>query len=131
MGWNTDDLYNQPEKFGLTPIDELNDPNASWSFDYFVVWKHDETGKIYYAQDSGCSCPSPFEDYTSLSDATEVISMHDFIEVVADYYDSLAPWDYEGDRITWHTLEISDQKMASFKADCLELIQKVRESEIR
>lgn len=130
MGWYDKDLYTDPEHFGLEVIWELNDPNASYSFDIFVVWKHTETGKIYWAEDAGCSCPSPFEDYTSLDHATEVISMHDFMDEVAEYFNSLAPWNYdpEGGRINWETLEIDDHQMASFKADCVELIQKVREA---
>lgn len=71
MSWGTDDLYNQPEKFGLTQIGCLDDPEASYSFDYLIVWKH-EDGRVFYAEDSGCSCPSPFEDFTKLEDATEV-----------------------------------------------------------
>jgi hypothetical protein len=39
-------------------------------FDYRVIWRHAD-GTLYTARDSGCSCPSPFEDYTSLSDLEE------------------------------------------------------------
>lgn len=59
------DVYYNPEKFGLTIIGEANDLDASYSFDMFTVWR-DEAGQLYYASDEGCSCPSPFEDYTSL-----------------------------------------------------------------
>ena len=37
----------------------------------FVVWKHKD-GRVFWAHDSGCSCPSPFEDYNNLSDLTEL-----------------------------------------------------------
>lgn len=66
MAWNDPDPYYQPEKFGLTKLHEIDDPGASYSFDMIVLWRHDETGALYYAQDSGCSCPSPFEGFTSL-----------------------------------------------------------------
>lgn len=37
-------LYYNPEKFGLT-----------------VVYRRDLDGRLVYVEDSGCSCPSPFE----------------------------------------------------------------------
>lgn len=71
MGYGSPDPYYQPEAFGLTQIGLLDDPNACWSFNYLAVWQH-EDGRVFWAQDSGCSCPSPFEDYNSLDDLDEV-----------------------------------------------------------
>lgn len=65
MSWNDPDVYYQPEKFGLSIVREIDDPEASYSFDMIVVWKHDD-GRIFWADDSGCSCPSPFESHTNL-----------------------------------------------------------------
>jgi hypothetical protein len=28
-----------------------------------VLWRHLDTGKLFWATDSGCSCPTPFEGY--------------------------------------------------------------------
>ena len=64
-------VYYNPEKFGLTVVGELNDPWASYDFNDLVVWKHEEGG-VYWATDSGCSCPTPFETYNSLDDLHEV-----------------------------------------------------------
>lgn len=72
MGYYNPDAYNQPEAFGLIIVGELNDPDACYSFDDLVVWQHVESGVVYYAVDSGCSCPSPFEDFTSLDTLTQV-----------------------------------------------------------
>lgn len=58
MSFYAPDLYNQPEHFGLTVVGEAEDADASYSFDIFVVWR-DQSGQIYWASDSGCSCPSP------------------------------------------------------------------------
>lgn len=66
MAWDEPDVYHQPEKFGLTVVAEV-DAGASYEFDMTVVWKH-EDGRLFWATDSGCSCPSPFEAYTSLDD---------------------------------------------------------------
>lgn len=71
MGWDTPDLYNDPEKFGLKLIGSIEWYEAAWEFDLTIVLI-DESGQLYYASDSGCSCPSPFENYTNVSDATKV-----------------------------------------------------------
>lgn len=55
-------VYDDPEKYGLEMIDEVNDANADYSFDMVVVWRDVNTGIYFYDRDSGCSCPSPFED---------------------------------------------------------------------
>lgn len=66
MGYYAPDVYHQPEKFGLEPIGEIEWTEPDYSFDFTVVWKKDSD--YYFASDSGCSCPSPFEYYTSIED---------------------------------------------------------------
>lgn len=66
MGYSDPDVYNQPEAFGLTILAEL-DGGRSYDFDYIVLFQHDD-GTLFWAWDAGCSCPEPFEDFTSLSD---------------------------------------------------------------
>jgi hypothetical protein len=46
----------------------------SYSFDLVAVWTvaDDPTGRVYTATDSGCSCPTPFEDFESLAALTPV-----------------------------------------------------------
>lgn len=60
------DPYNSPEKFNLEIV-FVADNGGSYEFDMFVVWK-DTNGALYYATDSGCSCPSPFEWLEDLAD---------------------------------------------------------------
>ena len=55
-------IYYAPEKFGLTPFAEFEYSDGCYQFDTRVVWK-DEQGLLWTAHDSGCSCPTPFEDY--------------------------------------------------------------------
>lgn len=126
MGYYQNDLYNQPEQFGLTPIGELNDPDASWSFNDFVVWKH-EDGSYYFGEDSGCSCPSPFEDYTSLEKASKMESIEQFEAAVKDYFNSVAPYtaSYSG-RLDWDSEDLNSD-FQNLKADAIELIRKVAE----
>lgn len=80
MGWTNNPYYN-PEVFGLRVIAEIEWYEPCYSFDTTVVWKHDASGKYYFASDSGCSCPSPFEDYDELDDISSG-SMHDAIDYI-------------------------------------------------
>ena len=87
MGYDTPDLYYQPEAFDLKVVGSIHDPHAYYSFDDLVVWQHQETGELYWAQDSGCSYPSPFEDYTSLDSANRLTlaSWNEFEEAVKSH----------------------------------------------
>jgi hypothetical protein len=91
VGYFEQDVYYQPESFGLTKVGEIDDPQGCYSFDIICVWKHDETGKVYYARDSGCSCPSPFEGHKSLDDLTEITDVNwlDFVDTVKTH---CLPW---------------------------------------
>lgn len=87
MAWDTPDLYHQPEKFGLEPFCSLDEPGMSYSFNMFQVWRHTETNELYWAQDSGCSCPSPFQDFTSLEHATKLdkLDLPNFVAAVNEF----------------------------------------------
>lgn len=71
MGYWEDDVYYAPEKSGLEIVKELEDETLSYEFSKLVVWK-DKEGSFYWATDSGCSCPSPFEDYVKVEDLTKL-----------------------------------------------------------
>lgn len=60
-------VYGSPEKFGLTMVGSIEWDDDDYQFDLTAVWKN-STGGYYLASDSGCSCPSPFEDLNSVSD---------------------------------------------------------------
>lgn len=59
--------YVDPAKHGLTPLGEIDRPDVDYEFEIFASWKH-EDGRLFWADDSGCSCPAPFEDYKTLAD---------------------------------------------------------------
>lgn len=63
--------YHHPEATGLTVVKIIEDPDASYSFETIALWRNAD-GDLLYAEDSGCSCPSPFEDATlkQLTDET-------------------------------------------------------------
>lgn len=88
MGWSIPDVYYQPEKFGLTPVAEIEYSSGMYEFDTRVVWRH-SSGLLFTARDSGCSCPSPFEDFTSL----EQVDLFDYGEIEAEVAREVSePW---------------------------------------
>ena len=58
-------IYYEPEAFGLQEVAEIDYSTGSYEFDTRVVWKVKGHLIFYTARDSGCSCPTPFEDYYS------------------------------------------------------------------
>lgn len=62
MSYETNPYYN-PEAVGAERIGELERPNLSYAFSIFLVLREKATGLVFFADDSGCSCPSPFEDH--------------------------------------------------------------------
>lgn len=77
--FNANPAYH-PEECGLELIDTLSG-ELSWEFDDVHIWKDIESGEYYWAADSGCSCPCPFEDYDKLSELFLLKdSLHDLTE---------------------------------------------------
>src|SRR6476469_4897948 len=62
-----ENIYYNPERFGLEIVGTIDWAEPDYSFDFTAVWKKSR-GEYYLASDSGCSCPSPFEDFTSVED---------------------------------------------------------------
>ena len=58
-------IYYEPEHFGLTMIGAFEWAEPCWQFDTLAVWKS-RRGQYWIGQDSGCSCPMPFENITSV-----------------------------------------------------------------
>lgn len=77
-----DNVYYSPEKFDLEPVDEIEYSSGSYEFDTRVVWSHRPTGRLLTARDSGCSCPTPFEDYTL--ESLEVVNLAELTREVND-----------------------------------------------
>lgn len=63
-------IYYDPEKFGLVIVDVIELTDEQYQFDTLVIWRELETEKLYWARDSGCSCPTPFENYHGIEDLT-------------------------------------------------------------
>jgi hypothetical protein len=77
--------YYHPEKCGLTKVDEINDPEAEYSFKIACLWKRN-SGGFLFGIDSGCSCSSPF-DYATPETLTEIRSVGDLRAELDHWYD--------------------------------------------
>lgn len=64
--------YYNPEKCGLQLVTSYDRDNEPYNYNLVVLWMDLETGKYYVGEDSGCSCPVPFELFGSLADMKEV-----------------------------------------------------------
>lgn len=65
-------MYFDSEAIGLEEVAGISFAPRPYTFDDRIVWRHVETGRLYTARDSGCSCSSPFEMYTALEDFDEL-----------------------------------------------------------
>lgn len=62
------DIYSNPDRFGLEFVGQVDWSSGMSEFDLTVVWKSATTDDLWYmGRDSGCSCPSPFENGGLLS----------------------------------------------------------------
>ncbi len=73
-------------------VDEIYIREPDYDFDIVRVVK-DSKGNHYWGRDSGCSCPTPFEDFRSTKDWRPLVSEYDmriFLSHVSDSYVSVA-----------------------------------------
>jgi hypothetical protein len=61
-------MYFDSEKHGLEFVGELEFSDGNYQFDTTAVWVDSKTKRLYWADDSGCSCPAPFENLGSRED---------------------------------------------------------------
>ena len=71
-------VYYSPADLGLTQIAEIEWRDEPYEFDLTVLWKHAD-GRYFIGSDSGCSCPSPFEDFHDLRDFTQIKNLGDLL----------------------------------------------------
>lgn len=88
---------------------------GDYEFDQIVVWKNKETGELWAAWDSGCSCPTPFADLKLPDGALRIAEVDDLkslVEQVSEY--SWRGWEAEHnpDLKLW---ESQDPKLAELK----------------
>ena len=80
MSWYNNPYYH-PETQGLVRVATADLAEADYSFDYLVAWADaDNPDQFYLGTDSGCSCPSPFEDYSGREDMTGPLTWRQAVE---------------------------------------------------
>jgi hypothetical protein len=97
---------------GLRLLDYVDYSSGDYCFDYRAVWT-DKQGRLWTARDSGCSCPSPFEDTDELSrvwssaelreeylDNSGCLSQQDFDAFIKRVEEALAALRTGGDPLT-------------------------------
>lgn len=95
MGLFTNDIYYSPEEFGVETIGQLNLHEPDYSFDILLVQRDIVTGKFYVNFDSGCSCPSPFENFTTKESLGLALTAHDAVAKIRQMCGEAEafPWD--------------------------------------
>ncbi len=65
-------IINQPfiREENINIIGTANEPGAGYDWSTFGVFINPDTKQFFYAKDSGCSCNSPWDNYTSGADLT-------------------------------------------------------------
>lgn len=62
-------------------VAEVDWDHEAYQFNMTRVYAHKTTGELFYATDSGCSCPSPFED-TKTGELKPIRRMQDWYDHV-------------------------------------------------
>lgn len=103
-------IYYSPEKYGLEIVGQVDWTDEAYQFDMTVVWRRVADGQLLYADDSGCSCPSPFEDHgvTDLVEASMFeVSTH-LIETAKQRANRFVDYGNEdADVSDYHAMEIN------------------------
>lgn len=55
----------------LEIVDTIEQEDLSYEFNMLRVWK-DKNNILYWAKDSGCSCPAPFENFHTVADLNKL-----------------------------------------------------------
>lgn len=94
-------IYYNPEAFGLQIIGDV-DIADSYEFDVLLVLQNTTTKELFYLQDSGCSCPTPFKDMY-LKDLQPIT--RDNLKQFEAICFSHKPWSYSSsikEQVLWH-----------------------------
>lgn len=94
MSFYENNVYYSPDKHGLTLLGEAELSEPNYSFDMIAAWK-DKDGNIYLGTDSGCSCPTPFENYAGVQDLTGPLTIEEAIEESKSIYVPSYEYSYE------------------------------------
>ncbi len=76
-----ENVYYSPATHGLRLLHTIDLSEPDYSFDLLAVFQSVENENDYYlATDSGCSCPTPFEDYLDVESLTGPLTYTQMVE---------------------------------------------------
>ncbi len=56
-------VYYNPADCGISVFEVLDESNLSYEFNTLLVVEEISSKRLFYCQSSGCSCPTPFEEF--------------------------------------------------------------------
>lgn len=79
--------YYSPEECGLELFEQI-DTGESYEFDMLVVWKKLDDNTLWWDTDSGCSCPSPFDEREDRHDLKQITNdtFYNFEKALNEHY---------------------------------------------
>lgn len=84
MSWDKS-IYSNPQNFGLVYLFEIQWGEPEYSFDITAVWKSSDD-VFYIASDSGCRCPSPFENFGGIEDLGPALTLQEAYSTMAEQF---------------------------------------------
>lgn len=84
-----------PEAYGLEYVCEVALSEPDYSFDVLRVLKGEKG--YYIGTDSGCSCPSPFENYAGMDDLTGPLTAEQVHEEAKALWGGYDPEDFSSE----------------------------------
>ena len=87
MSWDSNPYYN-PEAMGLKVVGSV-EQEPDYNFNTFVVWETLDGSVLYMGSDSGCSCPSPFEDVHEVEQLERIGSYDQFVRALDSWRDGM------------------------------------------
>ena len=111
--------YYDNDKLGLEML-SFDEPDMSYEFNTLCFWATPDR-RVYSASDSGCSCPTPFEDYEGdnldkILPLLERVGSVEQGERIFDAWNKAYDWD-KGDYSAQH-LQVSERNKLSDWLKC-------------
>jgi len=104
-----DNVYYNPENYDLETVGEVSWSVPAYDFDLTVVWR-DSKGMFYWASDSGCSCPCPFEgqpfDSLERGSKWDVVAMLQAKQANAEH--EASEWSYYAENATYSAPQVAE-----------------------
>jgi hypothetical protein len=90
-----------PEKLGIKEVLTIDENDQGYDFNTLCFFAH-EDGRIFSAQDSGCSCPTPFEDFegATIDDCklTLVTSYSQALRIYTEWFEDVKKYNHSADK---------------------------------